>query len=70
MLEGKASGHLPKNALRGPKAHEVVVGTPFQITDVGMLSDADELLKALKHAERFKQLAHEGVARLTHKCAD
>jgi hypothetical protein len=50
--------------------HEMVVGTPFQINDVGMLSDADGLLKALKHAECFEQLAHEGDAQLTHRCAD
>ncbi len=50
--------------------HEVVVGTPFQITEVAMLSDADGFLKALKRAECFEQLAHEGDARLTHRCAD
>jgi AbiU2 len=50
--------------------HQAIVGDPFQITDVGMLSDADGLLKALKHSECFEQLAHDGHARLTYRCAE
>jgi AbiU2 len=50
--------------------HEMIVGSPFQINGVGMLTDADGLLKALKYAECFEQLAHEGDAQLTHRCAD
>ncbi len=32
--------------------YEKVIGTPFQINGVAMLSDVDGLLKALKHAPR------------------
>jgi hypothetical protein len=50
--------------------HETFAGTSMLLNDVGMLSDADGLLKVLKHAECFDQLANEGDARLTHRCAD
>jgi hypothetical protein len=50
--------------------HETVVGALFQVNDVGMLSDTDGLLKALKHAECFEQLAQGGDAQLTHRCAN
>jgi hypothetical protein len=50
--------------------HETIAGTSLLINDVGMLSDADGLLKALKHAECFAQLAHDGDLQLTHRCAD
>ena len=50
--------------------YEKVLGTPFYINGVAMLSDADGLLKALKHGACFDQLLHSGDAALTHKCAD
>jgi hypothetical protein len=50
--------------------YEKVFGVPFCINDVGMLSDADGLLKALKHAACFNQLVHEGPPTLTQRCAD
>jgi hypothetical protein len=48
--------------------HEKVVGTPFTITDVGMASDADGLLKALKHAACFDELMADCA--LAHRCVD
>jgi hypothetical protein len=50
--------------------YEKVFGTPFYINGVSMLSDADGLLKALKHGACFDQLMHEGPSALTHRCAD
>jgi hypothetical protein len=50
--------------------YEKVFGTPFHINGVAMLSDADGLLKALKHGACFDQLVHEGPPELTHRCAD
>jgi hypothetical protein len=50
--------------------YEKVFGTPFQINAVAMLSDADGLLKALKHGACFDQLMHEGPPALTQRCAD
>jgi hypothetical protein len=50
--------------------HEKAVGTPFYLNDVGRLSDVDDLLKALKHAQCFDQAVHEADAVLTHKLVD
>jgi hypothetical protein len=48
--------------------HKKVVGTPFLINGVAMLSDVDGLLKALKHGECFEELASDPA--LSHRCAD
>ncbi len=48
--------------------HEKVMGTPFYINGVAMLSDADGLLKALKHADCFHELLKDPA--LTQRCAD
>ena len=50
--------------------YEKVFSAPFQINGVAMLSDADGLLKALKHGACFDQLMHEGPPALTQRCAD
>ena len=50
--------------------YEKVLGTTFQINGVAMLSDADGLLKALKHSACFDQLMHEGPPALTQRCTD
>jgi hypothetical protein len=36
--------------------HERVTGEQFKVTEIGMLTDADGLLKALRHAEHFDRL--------------
>jgi hypothetical protein len=48
--------------------HEKVLGSPFNIRDVGMLSDADGLLRALKHAACFDELLKDPA--LTQRCVD
>jgi hypothetical protein len=48
--------------------HEKVLGTSFYINGVAMLSDADGLLKALKHADCFDELIKDPA--LTQRCAD
>ena len=48
--------------------HERVLGAPFYINGVAMLSDADALLKALKHAACFDELLRDPA--LTRRCAD
>ncbi len=50
--------------------HEKVVGTALHINRVAMLSDADGLLKALKHGACFDQLVDEGDPALVRRCAD
>jgi hypothetical protein len=50
--------------------YEKVLGTPVQINGVAMLSDADGLLKALKHGAGFDQLLDEGPPALTQRCLD
>jgi hypothetical protein len=45
---------------------ETFAGTSMLFNDVGMLSDADGLLKALKHAECFDQLANEDALLRVH----
>ena len=47
---------------------EKVVGETFRITEVGMASDADGLLRALKHAEGFDELMVDRA--LTRRCVD
>ena len=48
--------------------HERAQGSPFHINDVGMLSDADGVLKALKHAMCFDELLKDPT--LTQRCVD
>ena len=48
--------------------HEKVLGVPFHVNGVAMLSDADGLLKALKHADCFNELLKDPA--LTQRCAD
>lgn len=50
--------------------YEKVFGTPFYVNGVAMLSDAEGLLKALKHGACFDQLVNNGPPALTHRCAD
>jgi hypothetical protein len=50
--------------------HKVIVGSPFEINSVAMLSDADGLLNALKHGVCFDQLMHDTDPVITRKCAD
>lgn len=50
--------------------HEKVVGTRFEISSVGNLTDADGLLKALRHGAWFDQLAHGADPAIARKCAD
>jgi hypothetical protein len=50
--------------------YEKVFGTPFYLNGVAMLSDADGLLKALKHGACFDQLLNGGDPALTRRCAD
>jgi hypothetical protein len=47
---------------------EKVVGETFRITEVGMASEAEGLLKALKHAECFDELIADRT--LTRRCVD
>lgn len=48
--------------------YEKVLGAPFYVNGVAMLSDADGLLKALKHADCFNELLKDPA--LTQRCAD
>lgn len=50
--------------------YKKVFGTTFHINGVAMLSDADGLLKALKHGECFDELMRTGDSALIHKGAD
>lgn len=50
--------------------YEKMFGTPFYINGVAMLSDADGLLKALKHGACFDQLLDGSDPALTRKCTD
>jgi AbiU2 len=50
--------------------YEKVLGTPFYINGVAMLSDAHGLLKALKHGACFDELLNSGDPELTRRCAD
>lgn len=50
--------------------YEKVLGTPFQINGVVMLSDAHGLIRALKHGACFDQLLNEGPPALTQRCVD
>jgi len=50
--------------------HEKVLGSPLRFLEVGMASDADGLLKALRHAECFDRLLNIGDPALTQLCAD
>jgi AbiU2 len=77
ILAGAALGAAPQAAWDGfwsdlqafvSIIHEKVVGTPFEITEVGMASDADGLLKALTHAACFEELMADSA--LTHRCVD
>ena len=48
--------------------HRRIHGFPFYVNGVAMLTDADGLLKALKHAECFNELLRDRS--LTQRCAD
>jgi hypothetical protein len=48
--------------------HAKVLGAPFHINSVAMLSDADGWLKALKHAACFDELMADRA--LTRRCVD
>lgn len=48
--------------------HQKVLGIPFNIDEVGMLSDVDGLLKALRHASCFHELVKDQSLAL--RCAD
>ena len=50
--------------------YEKVFGTTFYINGVAMLSDADGMLKALKHGACFDQLLDGSDPALTPRCAD
>jgi hypothetical protein len=50
--------------------YEKVFNTSFQLNAVAMLSDADGLLKALKHGACFDRLIEEGPPALTQRCVD
>lgn len=50
--------------------HEKVVGTPFKITEVAGLSDADSLLQALWHGDCFNQLMRGSDRAIARKCTD
>jgi hypothetical protein len=50
--------------------HEKVSGTPLYINGVAALSDADGLLKALRHGACFDQLVDSDDTALAHKCAN
>jgi hypothetical protein len=77
ILAGVALGAVPPGAWEGfwrdleefvSIIFEKVVGETFRITEVGMASDADGLLRALKHAERFDELMVDRA--LTRRCVD
>jgi hypothetical protein len=48
--------------------HECYVGTPLQINSVGMLSDTDSLLKALRFYSHFDAIVHGADKDLAKKC--
>ncbi len=48
--------------------HERYVGTPLHINSVGMLSDTDGLLKALRHGAHFDAMVHGDDKDLSRKC--
>lgn len=50
--------------------HEEVLGAPFYVNGAAQLSDADGLLKALKHGACFDQLLKGGDPALTRRCVD
>jgi hypothetical protein len=77
ILAGVALGAVPPGAWQGfwrdleeflSIIFEKVVGETFRITEVGMASDADGLLRALKHAECFDELMVDRT--LTRRCVD
>jgi hypothetical protein len=79
ILAGQALGGAPQSAweefwldLQDVVCiiYEKVFGTTFYINGVAMLSDADGLLKALKHGACFDQLLDGGDPALTRRCAD
>jgi hypothetical protein len=50
--------------------YEKVFGTTFYINGVGILSDADGLLKELKHGACFDQLLADADPALHRRCVD
>jgi len=50
--------------------HERVTGEQFRVTEIGMLTDADGLLKALHHAEHFDQLLSDKTPNVAQRAAE
>ncbi|HWY62178.1 MAG TPA: hypothetical protein VNW15_09795 [Rhizomicrobium sp.] len=50
--------------------HERVTGEQFKVTEIGMLTDADGLLKALHHAEHFDQLLSDKTPNVAKRAAE
>jgi hypothetical protein len=50
--------------------HVRVVGEQFKVTEIGMLTDADGLLKALHHAEHFNRLLSDKTPNVAQRAAE
>jgi hypothetical protein len=80
VLEGIALGAATKAAWRdfwsdlqelvSLMCQHVLGEPPFSFNQVGMLSDADGLVRAMQHGSYFDRLLHEGDPQLARKCVD